>query len=244
MYAALRADWLAKMLAWQDDGRQPILLLEDLSDTAWPPPWNEPFVRHVLETLAEVRRARVSLPLLKLVTQRDALMRWRQIAKDPRGFLSLGLCSPTWLERALPRLIAAEAEAELDGNDLLHCDLKSGNICFRNGRCILIDWNWACRGNGLVDVADWLPHLRAEGGPDPETVWTGLGGLGALLIGYNAHRASQPAPPEASGVRQLQLAKVCSGLPWICRELDLPDPDLPHGRVPPWHEDATRMNIG
>jgi hypothetical protein len=226
VYSALKADWLPRVVAWSDDGRQPILMLEELSAGAWPPPWTGDMVGQLVATLAEVRRARPAIPLVRLVTQRQGLMRWRQIADDPRSFLSLGLGSVRWLQEAQPRLAEAEAAAELDGDELLHCDLKSGNVCFHAGRCLLIDWNWACRGNGLADLVQWLPSLHDEGGPRPETILPGQGPLAALLAGYRAYHAALPPPPQAPVLREQQLRWVKRALPWACRELGLPGPDL------------------
>jgi thiamine kinase-like enzyme len=52
---------------------------------------------------------------------------------------------------------------------LLHFDVRSDNLCFRDGRALLIDWNLACIGNPVVDVAAWLPSLHAEGVRPPST---------------------------------------------------------------------------
>ena len=38
VYSSLQADFLARMLGWDDDGVQPLLILEDLSAAHWPPP--------------------------------------------------------------------------------------------------------------------------------------------------------------------------------------------------------------
>lgn len=224
IYSTLKAPWLPSVIAWHDDGRQPILLLEDLSGETWPPPWTTALVQQVLATLSQVRQAAPPIPLMRLAIQRESLMCWRQIAQHPQAFLALNLCTAEWLEAALPRLMAAEASAQLDGDDLVHGDLKSGNICFQGTRCILIDWNWACRGSGLVDVADWLLDVDHEGALMPKAPCPGLGDLAALLTGYNADCATRPEPPQAPGIRQLQLAKARLGLPWVCQELGIPQP--------------------
>jgi hypothetical protein len=39
VYSKLEASFLARLVAWSDDGVTPILILEDLSRTHWPPPW-------------------------------------------------------------------------------------------------------------------------------------------------------------------------------------------------------------
>src|SRR4029079_7870665 len=119
----------------------------DLSDARWPPPWDEQSVASVLATLERINRLPFPIQLPKLAAQREGLMRWRSVARAPEPFLALGLCDARWLQDYLPKRMAAETAARLDGDDLLHGDVKSGNICFLDGRCMLIDWNWACRGN-------------------------------------------------------------------------------------------------
>jgi len=56
VYSALRAPFLPRFLGWDDDWEMPILLLEDLSNAAWPPPWNEGRVQQVLNTLEQLHR--------------------------------------------------------------------------------------------------------------------------------------------------------------------------------------------
>ena len=92
--------------------------------------------------------------------------------------------------------MAAEAEAVLDGTDLLHLDVRSDNLCFVGSRAVLVDWNWACRGNGLVDLAGWVPSLHAEGGPLPESCLAGPAGAGGAaqrLLGEERRQAPRGA---------------------------------------------------
>jgi hypothetical protein len=35
--------------------------------------------------------------------------------------------------------------------------VRSDNLCFVDGRTVLVDWNLACTGDGCFDVAFWLP---------------------------------------------------------------------------------------
>ena len=39
VYSQLDAAFLPQLLGWSDDARSPVLVLEDLSDAQWPPPW-------------------------------------------------------------------------------------------------------------------------------------------------------------------------------------------------------------
>jgi hypothetical protein len=150
---------------------------------------------------------------------------WRRIRSNPEGFLSLGLCSRAWLEMAVPQLEAAESAAKLDGDDLLHGDIKSGNVCFLGDRTILIDWNWAARGNGLLDIATWLPALCDEGGPAPEALLPAEAPLAAAVAGNLAIRAPLPAPAQFPSLRISQKRKLGHALPWACRVLRVPAPE-------------------
>jgi aminoglycoside phosphotransferase (APT) family kinase protein len=64
----------------------------------------------------------------------------------------------------------AEAAAEVAGEELVHGDVRSDNLCFVGDRTVLVDWNWAGRGNGVLDIAGLLPSLHREGRPLPDTV--------------------------------------------------------------------------
>ena len=156
---------------------------------------------------------------------RDTFDGWPRLADDPEPFLSLGLCSPAWLERHLPVLQAASRNAPVAGNALLHRDVRSDNICIRDGEALLIDWNWAAAGNPLIDTVSWLPSLCAEGGPKPdEIVGREAAELAAFVAGYFASQAGLPVIPHAPRVREVQLQQLRVALPWAARALGLPPP--------------------
>ncbi len=188
-----------------------------------PPPHLIARVEQVLAALAAVAATPPpALPALAL--SRDRLAGWTQVAEDPMPFLSLGLCAPAWLDMALPSLLAAEAGAILDGDSLVHLDVRSDNLCFVGDRVILMDWNLACRGNAAVDVAFWLPSLAAEGGPDPIDIMPDEPALAALRSGFFAARAGLPPPEGAPRVRGVQLSQLKRALPWAAASLGLPPP--------------------
>jgi len=90
---------------------------------------------------------------------------------------------------------------------------------------VLIDWNFACLGNPMADVAAWLPSLHAEGGPAPDEILPdGAAEFAALLAGYFAAHAGRPEISEAPHVRTLQLSQARTALPWAARALGLPPP--------------------
>ena len=147
---------------------------------------------------------------------------WSLVADDPTPFLSLGLCPAEWLKAALPALLSAELDTPLEGDELVHLDVRSDNLCFANGRVLLVDWNLACRANGLLDVAFWLPSLEAEGGPRPETVAPETSVFAAAISGFFAARAGLPLIEHAPFVRRVQDQQLRTALPWAIRALDLP----------------------
>ena len=113
-----------------------------------------------------------------------------------------------WIEAHLATLTDAAHSAVIEGDALLHMDVRSDNLCLRKGRALLVDWNFACTGNPRFDLAAWLPSLHAEGGPAPEEVVPpaeDMAAFASVLAGYfaaaccatrhprGAARASAPA---------------------------------------------------
>lgn len=152
---------------------------------------------------------------------RERLDGWPLVAADPAPLLSTGLCSLEWLESALPTLLDAAGQATLAGEALLHLDVRSDNLCFRDERAILVDWNLACVGNPLLDLVVWLPSLHLEGGPPPWELAPETGGLSALVAGFFASRAGLAPPETAPTVRQFQRRQAAVSIPWAARELRL-----------------------
>jgi hypothetical protein len=223
VYAALAAGFLPRLLGWED-GELPVLVLEDLSGADWPPPWTAERVAAVVTTLREVAGTPPPPGVASLEDQHEELAGWREVERDPTALLALGVCSREWLAVALPALLAAEDACLLGGEALLHLDVRSDNICFREGRALLVDWSWAVRGNPVLDVAAWLPSLEAEGGPPPEALLPEEPAAAAFMSGFFAARAGLPPIPTAPHVRKVQLAQLRTALPWAARALGLPPP--------------------
>ena len=222
VYSCVSGPFMPRLLGWED-GERPLLLLEDVSDGAyWPPPWRDGDVEAVLATLAEVAVAPCTGTLRRLAD--DPLPGWREVERDPEPFLRLGLVSSPWLDEALPQLVAAGDAAALDGDAVIHCDVRSDNLCVRAGRAVLVDWNHTRLGNATLDVAFWLPSLELEGGPPPDRF--GVDDLAAVVAGFFAAGAGLPPPEGAPEVRGFQRAQLEVALPWACRALGLPASEL------------------
>ena len=225
-YNRLDEAFMPLLLAWEDHPDSPILALEDLSNAFWPPPWDARRIDQVLATLAGL--AELRLPDLRRLAEKNLLLTgWQEVAAAPEEFLALGLVTPAWLERALPALLAVDGRQALSGETLVHCDIRSDNLCFQGDRVKLIDWNLACRGSPSFDLASWLPSLHAEGGPPPEALLPEAAAFAALLSGYFASRAGRPIIPDAPLVRVVQIQQLRTALPWAARALQLPPLDGP-----------------
>jgi Phosphotransferase enzyme family len=221
---ALEGPFLPDVLA-MDEEDPPLLVLEDLRAAHWPPPWDEAKIDAVRETLAAVAATTPPGVVPAVGSQRDRLVTgWAEIEAGPAPFLSMRVCSPEWLAEALPALRHASETAPIDGDGLLHLDVRSDNLCIADRGAVLVDWNHACIGNPDLDLAAWLPSLRLEGGPEPQQLLPGAAGFAALLAGFFGSRAGLPPPPTAPQVRPFQLAQLRISLTWAARELGLPPP--------------------
>jgi aminoglycoside phosphotransferase (APT) family kinase protein len=201
-----------------------LLVLEDLSAADWPPPWTAERIDAVLAALDELHATRLPGLIESLEAERERVVGWGLVVADPEPLLATGLCSRAWLREALPVLARAGEQAELGGDALLHLDVRSDNLCFADGRALLVDWNLACKGNGRFDVAFWLPSLRLEDGPEPWQVLPEAGALSAAVAGFFAARAGLAPPPGAPTVREFQRAQAAVALRWAARELGLEPP--------------------
>jgi hypothetical protein len=227
VYRHLRAPYLPEVLAL-DETDPPLIVLEDLRTGHWPPPWRPGDVEAVLATIAAVRATLPPPNHPSLAGLRDSIASWRHVATEPAPFLALGLCSTRWFEGALPTLLDADDEAPLEGDELLHLDVRSDNLCLGlpNRPAILVDWNHSCRGNADFEPIGWAPSLYRQGGPSPNVLLPDADGrLVGLLAGFWAHRAPQPPPTPDSLLRVHQLEVLRITLPWAATRLGLEPPD-------------------
>jgi hypothetical protein len=220
-YQAVQAPFMPRLLGY-DEADPPFLVLEDLSDWRWPPPWDDEAIDQVREALAELWSTPAPEWVPPITEEREWLLGgWATIEADPQPFLSLDLGSRGWLDDALAVLRRAAESAPIEGDSLLHLDVRSDNLCLSDRGAVLVDWNLVHVGNPDLDLAAWAPSLLLEGGPSPEDLLPNAPGLAAALAGFFASRAGLPPPPTAPKVRQIQRAQLEVALPWACRELNL-----------------------
>ncbi len=226
-YLALEGHaYLPRVLGWHDDGVEPALVIEDLSGAQWPPPWSSASIDAVIAALEEIHETPVPERIDEIFERRiwDIREGWGPMREAPTGALALGLFDANWLDANIDELEAAADDAVLAGDTLLHCDVRSDNLCVVDDRVVLVDWNWASRGAEVLDLASWLPSLHVEGGPPPWALLPDHGPLASLLAGFFLEHAGREPIPQAPHVRQLQLDQGRVALAWACRELGISTP--------------------
>jgi thiamine kinase-like enzyme len=91
----------------------------------------------LFETLREVgaRAAPAWLPAAPVASA----SRWRAIEREADSFLALRLCTESWFREAIDGLIDAEEGHSLEGDSLVHNDVRSDNLYFAGDRVTLVD---------------------------------------------------------------------------------------------------------
>ncbi|MBL8309376.1 MAG: aminoglycoside phosphotransferase family protein [Burkholderiales bacterium] len=221
VYQHLRGAFMPQALAFvpMEDGFH-ALLVEDLSRCAWPPPWSDGRVQQVLLTLDAVHASRFSPDVPRLRDDTTLTHAWEHIARAAAHWDEQCWAPQSWFTRNAAQVATLDAVAALDGDALLHADVRSDNLCFRGDQCVLFDWSSACRGNPRADLAAWMPSLIAEGGRLPEDIIAACLPQIVVLAGYFLRQAVQPAPAHAPTLRDFQRQQGLTLLPWVERWLD------------------------
>jgi hypothetical protein len=218
-YGVVQPAFRPRLLGWQDDDTQPILVIEDLSDAAWPPPWRDEQVADAVACIKGLHASSADLPIFADRHGREP--GWGSVANEPELFLGLGLVTAHWLANALPALVEAERACATEGSAVTHWDIRSDNMAFTESGLKLIDWSEACLSNPDLDLAGWLPSLCFEGGPTPEHFLPHAPEVAAWISGYFAAHAGLPIIPNAPFVRRVQQEQLSTALPWVQRALRL-----------------------
>ena len=210
VYAHLRGSFMPELVAFEDDPIYPVLVLEDLSDADWGTHWDPRRVELVRAAFAELAASEPP-PNTRPVRETFSHLfgRWRLVEQDPEPFLSTGIRSREWLEHALPTLIAAADEVPADGDDLLHLDVRSDNLCTRGDAALFVDWNWCSTGNARSRRRSLVAEPRARGRPAAVGGAAGRGGvrgvprrlLGGRRRAAAARDGADPAPVAAHPAR-------------------------------------------
>ena len=219
-----QVDWSA------DDGADWVALLFDVQDGVPPVlPWTTDRARTAMESVDRFSRAATPCPVPALRSLQEAvagpMSGWAELTGaddlDPWELARLD-----WLAGAEERLAA---RGGLDGDTLVHLDLRADNLLIApGGELVLVDWPWACRGADWADGVLFALDPAVHGGVDPEQLVAASPVVGAAdpadvtdllagLLGMWAHRMRQPPPPGLPTLRAFQRRFHDACLGWLVR---------------------------
>lgn len=221
-----------RLLTTYDDGTWVALVFVDVEGRQPQVPWLEEELGQVLEGVERLSRALTPAPFeAPRVAERfgDNFAGWRRLVDEGR-VADAGL--DPWAVRHAPALAElADPWAEFaSGDTLAHADLRADNILLTAQGVVFVDWPHAVRAAPWFDLLVMLPCVRAQGGPDPEDLFTahplgraadpeGVTRTLAGLAGYFLDHAARPAPPGLPTIRAFQRAQGDAASAWLKRRL-------------------------
>ena len=238
--AAMPDDVAVPCLLWSHDDEESgwvILAFQDIEGRHPRMPWRLEELDLVIDGLAKLADALTPspLPVSLAGNARRAFQRgingWRQLAEGPPSDLDR---LDAWSRRNLDRLVELESQAPdaVDGDTLLHLDVRADNILLAENRVWLFDWASACVGAPWVDAVGFAPSVAMQGGPPPEQVVArhpsarsaDLANITAAVTsvaGYFTRGALQPPPPGLPTLREFQAAQGAVARDWIATRTGL-----------------------
>ncbi|MGI9018980.1 MAG: phosphotransferase [Euzebya sp.] len=186
----------------------PWMLLTDMSDAQWPPPWpDEAGLNRLWKAMRRI--SRVQPP--GWLTQPSDIDPWQTLlARDDEGAPD----DNWWREHA--EALAAAATVTIAGTDLVHGDLGSGNLCWDSGRPVLVDWSDAYVGNAEMDMVTVAIDIAHSDGRRVQPPVANLPAWLAKIAGLLVSASLRPAWPGLGGqqVRDEQQALARTAVRW------------------------------
>lgn len=227
-----------------------LLLLEDLRQVKKVPPWSKGLALQAMRDIAAFHlRGIAEMGKVEAMAGKGVTDNWLAIKNnmDERNCF-LGMFqenvkeAEAWLDVVIDTFIAKEGDLMRSDQPwgLIHKDIRSDNLRFRNNSLVLFDWALACRGPLLFDVGFFFPSIEGEGGPAAECllpvymqemaahgiVFPPFAEQAAAVAaaGFFATRAGKPPIPLLPRLRYIQRLQLGPALRWSSQLLGLPSP--------------------
>lgn len=224
-----------RLLGAYDDGTWVALVFEEVAGRQPHVPWREAELERVLRAVEELGRTLTPSPVAAPPVA-ESLARtfagWRHLLDGEAGDVT-GRLDP-WTVAHLPELaeLAAPWPEFAAGDTLAHADLRADNMLLTDdGGVVFVDWPHALRAAPWFDLLVMLPCVRAQGGPDPEELFTrhplaedadpsGVTATLAGLTGFFVEHSLRPSPPGLPTLRAFQRAQGDAALAWLRKRLE------------------------
>jgi aminoglycoside phosphotransferase (APT) family kinase protein len=226
-----------RLLWFYDDGEWVVLVFEQIDGQNPAQPWRADELDRVLDALVILADVLTPSPLPPgtTITASDTfasrISGWRQLYGERSLWLDR---LDAWSVRHLEALAEMEtgAPAAVDGNTLLHFDVRADNILLTADRVWFVDWPLACVGAAWVDVVFFAPSVRMQGGPPSEEIVArhpacqmanpaSVTAAVASIAGLFTHWALQPSPPGLPTLRAFQAAQGVVAREWLAERTGL-----------------------
>ena len=222
-----------RLLGSFDDGEWVALVIECVDGVHPSAPPSRAEIWAVLSAVAALPavRANSGWAVFPRATQElaAAFESWTSIRREGWSeSLPVGACDRL---DELQRLAAGAARA-VDGDHLVHLDLRSDNVLLDDGgRAWLVDWPWASVGVRWLDGLTFLLDARLNGSDvDAEEIIAShplfalapADGINAVLSGLTSYflaEAQRPAPENMPTLRAFQREEGLAGLSWLAQRL-------------------------
>ncbi|MET7473920.1 aminoglycoside phosphotransferase family protein [Streptomyces sp. NPDC005648] len=219
-----------RLLGTYDDGTWVALVLEEVDGRQPHVPWRRAELTRVLDAVAELGRTLTPSPVAAPPVAEDlaeAFSGWQRL-RDRRTGSPPGRLDD-WTLTHLPLLaeLAAGWADAASGDTLAHGDLRADNMLLTaGGRVVFVDWPHAVRAAPWFDLLLMLPCVRAQGGPDPQELFTAhplardaapdaVTATLAALAGYFVEHSLLPPPPGLPTLRAFQRAQGAAATEWL-----------------------------
>ena len=218
-----------RMWAHSDDGEWIWLVFDEVAGRFPASSWDGDDLPRVLTALDTSTQALTPNPVPGAPTVREAFApvlggAWKRLRNDP----ALADADP-WAAVHLPALTALETHWAdgVDGQTLLHLDLRRDNILLTPTEVMFVDWAWPAVGAPWLDLVCFLPTVAVQSTAcdvdavfrsrdagrtaRPETVDAFL----AALAGYWRINSLLPPPSYAPQLRTEQRLAADGAVRWL-----------------------------
>lgn len=231
--AALPAEAPVPRLLWTyDEGKDGwiVLVYEAIAGRNPRTPWQSVELDRVVESLITLSEALTPSPIPEEIAGRArrtslfAHPKWPLMKRYPPEGLD------AWSIRNIDRLVALDERAyeAIDGESLIHIDLRADNMLITDRGVMIVDWPHARIGAPWVDMLGMAPSVALQGGPQPDEFLfrhpaaraadpTDIDAAIAALAGYFTYQSFQAPPTGIPTVRAFQRAQGEIARAWLAK---------------------------